>query len=60
MRDARALSRSHVELRLRLADGSPWPLTMSPGIERFIGYYPLIDGFEAGGPLLRFRTADAA
>jgi hypothetical protein len=49
-----------LELVLRLADGSPWRLTLSPGIERFIGYYPRIDGIDPGGPLLRFRVADPA
>ncbi len=45
-----------VELVLRLPDGAPWSLTFSPGIERFIGYYPRLDGIDAGGPLLSFRT----
>ena len=65
MRNGYALSRprpdaSCVELVLRLADGSPWRLTVSPGIERFIGYYPRVDGIDPGGPLLRFRIADPA
>ncbi|HYW15935.1 MAG TPA: hypothetical protein VE891_07250 [Allosphingosinicella sp.] len=45
-----------VELELRLTDGSPWRLTVSPGIERFIGHYPLADGLDPGGALLRFRA----
>jgi len=49
-----------LELVLRLADGSPWRLTFSAGVERFIGYYPRVDGIEADGPLLRFRIADPA
>ena len=49
-----------VELVLRLADGSPWRLTVSQGMERFIGYYPRIDGIDAGGPLLRFEAASPA
>ncbi|HEX8062900.1 MAG TPA: hypothetical protein VF535_06760 [Allosphingosinicella sp.] len=49
-----------VELELRLEDGSPWRLTVSPGIERFIGYYPLVDGLNADGALLRFRAGDPA
>jgi hypothetical protein len=49
-----------LELVLRLADGSPWRLTLSAGMERFIGYYPRVDGFDAGGPLLRFGTVDPA
>ncbi|HYI41481.1 MAG TPA: hypothetical protein VE053_14300 [Allosphingosinicella sp.] len=49
-----------IELEFRLDDGSPWRLTVSPGMERFIGYYPLVDGLDAGGALLRFRTSDPA
>jgi hypothetical protein len=47
-----------LELVLRLEDGSPWHLTVSAGVERFIGYYPRIDGLDAGGPLLSFRSFD--
>jgi hypothetical protein len=53
-------AQSRLELVLRLDDGSPWQLTVSAGVERFIGYYPLVDGLDAGGPLLRFRAADSA
>ena len=65
MRNAHAPSRPRadaprLELVLRLADGSPWRLTVSPGVERFIGYYPRVDGIDAGGSLLRFRVADPA
>lgn len=49
-----------IELVLRLEDGSPWKLTLSAGMERFIGHYPRVDGLDAGGPLLRFRVADPA
>jgi hypothetical protein len=45
-----------LELVLRLADGSPWRLTVSPGMERFIGYYPRLEGIDAGGPVLRFQV----
>jgi hypothetical protein len=48
---------SCLELVLRLEDGSPWRLTVSAGMERFIGRYPLVDGLAAGGPLLRFTAA---
>ena len=53
-------ARPCLELELRLEDGSPWRLTVSAGMERFIGHYPLVDGLDAGGPLLRFRPADVA
>lgn len=49
-----------LELALRLEDGSPWRLTVSAGMERFIGAYPLVDGLDPGGPLLRFRAAKPA
>jgi hypothetical protein len=51
---------SRVELVLRAGDGKPWTLSVSAGIERFIGYYPRIDGIDPGGPLLRFRSATPA
>ena len=44
-------------LELRDADGAPWVLTLSPGMDRFIGAYPRVDGFDTGGPLLSFRSA---
>jgi hypothetical protein len=43
-----------VELVLRRPDGSPWSLIVSPGVECFIGYYPRLDGFDGGGPLLEY------
>lgn len=49
-----------VELVLRREDGSPWRLTVSRAMERFIGYYPRVEGIDAGGPLLRFTVADPA
>lgn len=50
---------SRIELVLRLEDGSPWRLTVSRGMDRFIGYYPRVDGLDAGGPLLRFQAVNA-
>ena len=46
-----------VELVLRGPGGAPWVLTLSSGMERFIGAYPRLDGIDGGGPLLVFRTA---
>lgn len=51
---------SSLELVLLCEDGSDWRLTVSVGIDRFIGHYPLVDGLDADGPLLRFRVIDAA
>jgi hypothetical protein len=48
-----------VELRLRRPDGSPWSVVFSPGIERFIGYYPRLEELDCGGPLLVFETVEA-
>ena len=45
-----------IELALRRPDGKAWSLTVSPGVERFIGYYPRLEGFACAGPLLVYRT----
>jgi hypothetical protein len=44
------------QLLLRLPDGSPWRLSFSPGMERFIGHYPRLPGIETDGPVLAFET----
>jgi hypothetical protein len=55
-----AAARGRIELVLRCEDGSDWTLSLSPGMERFIGHYPRICGIApAEGPLLAFRTAAA-
>jgi hypothetical protein len=47
-----------LELVLSRADGTPWTLTMSAGIERFIGRYPRINRIQVvDGPLLDYRAA---
>ncbi|MDB5694003.1 MAG: hypothetical protein JWO81_3066 [Alphaproteobacteria bacterium] len=46
-----------LELALRDAEGAPWVLSLSPGMERFIGAYARINGFGGDGPLLLFRPA---
>jgi hypothetical protein len=48
---------TYLALELRDEDGAPWVLTLSAGMERFIGAYPRVEGFDTGGPLLNFRTA---
>lgn len=55
---ARASRRT--ELALALADGTPWRVLMSPGIERFIGHYPRVAGFGADGAVLSYRPAGIA
>jgi len=47
---------SRLELALTRPDGEPWSLTVSPGIERFIGYYPRLEGFACAGPVLVYRN----
>jgi hypothetical protein len=47
---------ARIELELSRPDGEPWSLTVSPGIERFIGYYPRLEGFASAGPVLVYRS----
>ena len=49
-----------LELVLRAADGCPWTLSVSAGMERFIGHYPRVEGIDPDGPLLRFRSVTPA
>jgi hypothetical protein len=56
----RAAAAQRIELMLYRADGAPWVLSVSPGIERFIGHYPRLDGIEARTPLLEYRVVQAA
>jgi hypothetical protein len=62
MRSAPAFDRRlrRVELELVAADGSAWTLSVSAGMERFIGYYPRLEGLDPGGPLLRYRAVASA
>jgi hypothetical protein len=48
---------ARVELVLRLAEGEPWTVSFSPGIERFIGHYPRLDDIAPEGTLLTFSRA---
>ena len=41
-------------------DGSPWVLSVAPGVERFIGRYPRVEGIDAGAPLLQYLIVHAA
>ena len=47
---------ARVELALTRPDGEPWSLTVSPGVERFIGFYPRLEGFACAGPVLVYRN----
>ena len=39
--------------------GSCWTLTLSRGMEQFIGHYPRVPGLGSGGPLLRYEPLTA-
>ena len=51
-----ASSAARVELALTRPDGEPWSLTVSPGVEKYIGYYPRLEGFACAGPVLVYRS----
>jgi hypothetical protein len=48
---------SRVQLMLKTPAGACWALTLSQGMERFIGHYPRVAGLGSGGPLLRYERA---
>ena len=47
-------------LVLRTDGGPAWTVRFSAGMERFIGAYPRLEGFDCGEPLLVYREIDAA
>ncbi|HEX8263755.1 MAG TPA: hypothetical protein VF547_12870 [Allosphingosinicella sp.] len=51
---------SKVQLLLRTPDGGGWGLTLSHGMEQFIGHYPRVAGLGSGGPLLRYEPLSPA
>ena len=51
---------ARVELLLQTAEGAPWRLRLSAGMERFVGAYPRLPGIVSEGPLLAFRTVSPA
>lgn len=51
---------ARVQLVLVGPDEGEWTLTVSAGMERFIGFYPRLEGIASDGPLLRYRVADPA
>jgi hypothetical protein len=38
-------------------DGTPWTVSMSAGMERFVGRYPRLTRLVIDGPLLDYRMA---
>jgi hypothetical protein len=59
-RNTAATQSKQLYLVLRRDDGSAWTLRFSSGVERFIGAYPRVPGFDCGDPLITFRTIDIA
>ena len=55
-----ATAPERMELVLYLPGNRLWSVTVSPGVERFIGHYPRIDGFNAGPGLIEYRPVHAA
>ena len=56
--NASATQTRQLYLVLRRDDGSAWTVRFSPGVERFIGAYPRVEGFDCGEPLIPYRTLD--
>ncbi|HEX9947925.1 MAG TPA: hypothetical protein VGA98_10330 [Allosphingosinicella sp.] len=40
---------------LRAPSGRRWAVTLSDGMERFIGHYPKVPGFSSDSRLLEYR-----
>ena len=51
---------TQIQLLLRTPEGDCWGLTLSKGMEHFIGHYPRVAGLGSGGPLLRYEPVDRA
>ena len=51
---------SKIQLQLRTPDGGGWGLTLSHGMERFIGHYSRVPGLGSGEALLRYESVEAA
>ena len=62
MRAQRRPSRqaSQIQLMLRTPDGDRWGLTLSSGMERFIGQYSQVPGLGSDGPLLAYQAVGCA
>ncbi|HEX8062898.1 MAG TPA: hypothetical protein VF535_06750 [Allosphingosinicella sp.] len=44
-----------LQLMLRTPDGAGWDLTVSAGMERFIGHYSQVPGLSSASPLLEYQ-----
>lgn len=45
-----------IRLNLRTPDGGSWSLTLSAGMERFIGHYSQVPGLASDSPLLEYQA----
>jgi len=51
---------SKIRLNLRTRDGGAWDLTVSVGMERFIGPYSRVPGLSSNSPLLDYQPVGCA
>jgi hypothetical protein len=51
---------SRIRLVLRTSDGGQWAVSLSVGMERFIGHYPRMPGLGSGGALLEYQPVGCA
>jgi hypothetical protein len=49
-----------IQLKLRTPDGGGWDLTLSVGMERFIGHYSRVPGLSSDSPLLEYQPVGCA
>lgn len=53
---ASARPSSKIRLQLKTPDGDGWDLTVSVGMERFIGHYSQVPGLRSESRLLDYRV----
>jgi hypothetical protein len=51
---------SKIRLKLRTPGGGGWDLTVSAGMERFIGRYSRVPGLGSDSPLLEYQPVGCA
>ena len=49
-----------LRLNLRTPEGGAWDLTVSAGMERFIGHYSKVPGLASDSPLLDYQPVGCA
>lgn len=59
-RPPRPRQASKIQLMLRTPDGGRWGLTVSAGMDRFIGLYSQVPGLGSDSPLLKYQPVDRA